>query len=90
MKPRALLYWPLITRRVFFKRGVGCREHRKCSLLTSYYREIKGECQVQIDGTKIIVFYERPDGLMVYEGEEVASGHFKLTCARKSGCATLH
>ena len=63
---------------------------RKHSLLTSYYREIKGECQVQIDGTKIVVFYKRPDGLMVYEGEVVAPGHFRLTCARNSSRATLH
>lgn len=57
----------------------------KHSLLASYYgRDIKGECQVRIDGTKIVVSYEQHDALTVYEGE------FKLTCARKSGCATLH
>ena len=62
----------------------------KHSVLASYYREIRGECQVRIDGTKIVVSYEQHDGLTVYEGEETASGHFKLTCARKSGRATLH
>jgi hypothetical protein len=62
----------------------------KHSLLASYYREIKGDCQVRIDGTKIVVSYEQHDGPTVYEGEEVASGHFKLTSARKSGRATLH
>ena len=62
----------------------------KHSLLASYYRDIKGEYQVRIDGTKIVVSYEQHDAPTVYEGEEVASGHFKLTCARKSGCATLH
>ena len=62
----------------------------KHSLLASYYREIKGECQVRIDGKKIVVSYEQHDGPTVYEGEEVASGHFRLTCARKGGRATLH
>ena len=62
----------------------------KHSRLASYYREIKGECQVQIDGSKIVVSYEQHDGPAVYEGEEVGSGHFKLTCARKSARATLH
>jgi hypothetical protein len=63
----------------------------KHSVLASYYhRAIKGECQVRIDGTKIVVSYEQHDGPTVYEGEEVASGHFRLTCVRKSGRATLH
>jgi hypothetical protein len=62
----------------------------KHSLLASYHRETRGKCQVRIDGTKIVVSYEQHDGLTVYEGEEVASGHFKLTCARKNGRATLH
>lgn len=48
----------------------------KHSLLASYYGEIKGESQVRIDGTKIVVSYEQYDGPAVYEGEEVASGHF--------------
>jgi hypothetical protein len=63
----------------------------KHSLLASYYgRDIKGECHVRIDETKIVVSFEQHDGLTVYEGKEVAPGHFKLTCARKGGCATLH
>jgi hypothetical protein len=62
----------------------------KHSLLISYHREVKGECQVRIGGKKIVVSYERPDGLTVYEGEELAAGHFRLTCARKGGRATLH
>jgi hypothetical protein len=45
----------------------------KHSLLASYYgRDIKGECQVRIDETKIVVSYEQHDGLTVYEGKEVA------------------
>jgi hypothetical protein len=27
---------------------------------------------------------------VVYEGKEVASGHFELSCTRKQGRATLH
>ena len=59
-------------------------------LLASDYREIKGKCQVRIDGNKIVVSYEQPDGLTVYEGEEFTAGHFRLTCARKGGRAMLH
>jgi hypothetical protein len=63
----------------------------KYSTLASFYhRSIKGECIVRIDGAKIVLSYEQHDGLTVYEGEEVAPGHFKLTCARKGGQATLH
>ena len=62
----------------------------KRSVLASYHRETRGECQVRIDGAKIVVSYEQHDGPTVYEGEEVTSGHFKLTCARKKGHATLH
>jgi hypothetical protein len=62
----------------------------KHSLLASYHRETKGECQVRIDGTKIVVSYEQHDGRTIYEGEEVAPGHFTLTCTRKGGRATLH
>jgi hypothetical protein len=50
----------------------------------------QGRCQVRIDGAKIVVSYEQHDGPTVYEGEEIAPGHFKLTCARKSCRATLH
>jgi hypothetical protein len=63
----------------------------KHSTLASYYhRNNKGECNVRIDGAKIVLSYEQHDGLTVYEGEEIAPGHFKLTCARKGGRATLH
>ena len=48
------------------------------------------ECQVRIDGAKIAISYEQHDGATVYEGEEVAPGHFELTCARRNGRATLH
>jgi hypothetical protein len=60
------------------------------TLVSFYHRSIKGECKVRIDGDKIVLSYEQHDGLTVYEGEEVAPGHFKLTCARKGGQATLH
>jgi hypothetical protein len=62
----------------------------KHSLLASYDRERTGKCQVEIRGSKIVVSYEQHDGLVVYEGEEIAPGHFELACARKSGRATLH
>ena len=63
----------------------------KRSLLASHYaRGIKGECSVRIDGSKIVVSYEQHDGPTVWEGKEVAPGHFELTCARKGGRATLH
>lgn len=62
----------------------------KQSELAAYHRETRGKCQVQIEGTKIRVSYEGHDRLVVYEGKEVASGHFELTCTRKQGRATLH
>jgi hypothetical protein len=63
----------------------------KHSLFESYYhRGSPGECKVRIDGSKIVLSYEQCDGLTVWDGEEVALGHFKLTCARKGGSATLH
>lgn len=63
----------------------------KHSLLASHYRRnSNGECKVRIDGRKIVLSYEQHDGLTVYEGEEVAPGHFSLTCARKGGRAILH
>jgi hypothetical protein len=55
-----------------------------------YHRGSRGECEVRIDGVKIAVSYEQYDGLTVWEGKEVAPGHFELTCARKGGRATLH
>jgi hypothetical protein len=63
----------------------------KRSLLASHYaRGSKGECSVRIDGSKIVVSYEQHDGPTVWEGKEVAPGHFELICARKGGRATLH
>jgi len=63
----------------------------KRSPFASYYNRGSGaECKVRIDGSKIVLSYEQHDGLTIWEGEEVAPGHFKLTCARKSGRATLH
>jgi hypothetical protein len=55
-----------------------------------YHRGNKGECKVRIDGSKIILSYEQYDGLTVWKGDEVAPGHFRLTCDRKGGHATLH
>ena len=55
-----------------------------------YHRGNQGECKVRIDGAKIVLSYEQHDGPTVWEGEEVAAGHFKLTCARKRGSAILH
>lgn len=62
----------------------------KQSRLASYHRENAGKCEVRIHGTKIVLSYEQHDGLTVFEGEEVAAGHFKLKCERKGGHATLH
>jgi hypothetical protein len=90
----------MVTRLIFC--NTGCSAERavtleyhavstwKHSLLASFHRETNGECQVRIHGTKITVSYEQHDGPVVYEGEEVAPGHFELACARKSGRATLH
>ena len=62
----------------------------KKAVRASYNREMMSECQVRIDGTRIAISYQQHDGPTVYEGEEIASGHFELACARKNGRATLH
>lgn len=48
------------------------------------------ECQVRIDGSSIVISYEDEDGKVIYVGEEVAAGHFKLRCPERRARATLH
>jgi len=47
------------------------------------------ECEVRIDGAKIVVSYD-DGGPVTYEGEAISPGHFRLACPRKKGRATLH
>lgn len=63
------------------------------SSLTSYYDgddRVDCDCQVRIEGQKIVVSYDDDDGPMVYQGSETAAGHYRLVSSRKNGRATLH
>jgi len=47
-------------------------------------------CEVRIGGGSIVVSYRRDDGLVLYEGNEVESGHYNLVAQAVGGKATLH
>jgi hypothetical protein len=50
-------------------------------------------CDVRIGDGSIVVSYpdeEGPAGFVVYEGNEVASGHYALMAQAVNGTATLH
>ena len=61
----------------------------KCSKIVSYVEDDGAGCEVRIDGSKIVVSYE-DNGPTLYEGEEVAPGHYVLSCRTKRGIASLH
>ena len=54
------------------------------------------DCEIKIDGSKIVVSYEDDDdegdenGLVEYYGDDMGNGHFELKCPRLQGHATLH
>jgi hypothetical protein len=66
----------------------------KHSMMESYHasgeEKTDTTCEVRIDGEKIVVSYDDDDGPSIYEGKQVAPGHFQLTLPRKKGRATLH
>ena len=66
----------------------------ECLMTTVFYdgKEVyhDEDCEVMIDASRIVVSYEDPDGVVNYEGTEVAPGHFILRAPERSGEATLH
>lgn len=47
-------------------------------------------CEVLIDGGRIVVSYKEEGAQVVYEGEAIGEGHYRLACPSRSGRATLH
>jgi hypothetical protein len=53
-------------------------------------RSYSSTCDVNIHDRSIAVSYEDDGGMVVYEGTEIAPGHFNLACPARNGRATLH
>ena len=66
----------------------------KNSELTIYSEEdgqVSFSCQVRIDNGSIAISYtDENKGMVVYEGNEQGSGHFKLRSKNVNGSGTLH
>jgi hypothetical protein len=60
--------------------------------VTTYTGEgsYRSNCDVNIHDGSIAVSYRDNGGIIVYEGNEIAPGHFNLTPAATNGRAALH
>ncbi len=66
---------------------------KDCEMTTFNHDDTPTEtipCEVKLDENKIIVSYKENGIPVLYKGEEISEGHFKLKPEGKNGEASLH
>ena len=68
--------------------------YKNCSMTTLFYSDgdVDDKCEVNISEEKIVLSYFDEDfnGYIMYSGEVVGDGHYKLECIEVNGKGTLH